>query len=560
MMWRPFRRRRSRDDRLDDELRYHVDRQYDDYLRAGLSPAEARRRVGLEFGSIELAKDECQDIRPWHWLGTTARDVRLGLRGLARERSFTLSVTLILTTGIGATVAMFSVLYGVVLRPLPYSQPHELAMIATHRMLQNQFEGTSGANFVDWRRQSRSFARMSLYRRSSASQVVFESGNGPQRTQEGLVDADFFGLLGATALVGRTFSADESARGDRVVVLSEIFWRDAFGGSIDVIGRTMLVSGAPHTIVGVMSRRFQMPTKETRLWRPLAVMPRWPAQLAIRDADQFEVLGRLQPGISIREAQAEMQVIARRLREDHDVNRNLDIRVTPLLDHIVGESARRGIYLGFAAVLSLLAIAGANAGGLLATRAMRRRGELAIRTALGASRARLIRQLMTEHVALWLAVSAAGLVVAAILLRLLESSGLNGLPRLDNIDLDMASVAIAFLGGLLIVTTCGSVPALAASRTDAGDVFRTRGSDGPSHQRLQRGLVTTQIAGATMLAVVAGLLVQSFVRVQRQDPGYPASNLLAWGERNRQAAGRWQFATRRRPLGDGHRRCRRFAT
>ena len=544
MTWRPFRRR-SRDERLDDELRYHVERQCDDYIREGLTPAEARRRVALEFGPTELAKDECRDVRRLRWLATTARDVRLGLRALARDRLFTLSVTLILTIGIGATVAMFSVLNGVILRPLPYSQPDELAVIATHRILQNQFDGTSGANFVDWRQQSRSFGGMSLYRRSSASQVVFAVADAPQRTQEGLVDAHFFGLLGATALVGRTFSAEESARGDRVVVLSEDLWRKEFGGSVDAIGRSLIVAGAWHTIVGVMPRTFQLPTKETRLWRPLSMMPRWPAQLAIRDGDQFEVLGRLRPGTRIGEAQAEMEIIAHRLRAEHDVNRNLDIRVTPLFDHVVGEGLRRGIYLGFAAVLSLLAIAGANAGGLLAARATRRRGELAIRAALGASRARLVRQLMAEHLTLWVAASSAGLAVAAILLQLLEWSGLDGLPRLDNINLDMPAVAIAFLGGLVVVLMCGSVPALTASRADAVDAFRRRDPGDQSRQPLQRWLVTAQIAGATMLAIMAGLLVQSFVRVQHQDPGYPAANLLI-ARIDRPASPRFFFEARER--------------
>ena len=271
-----FRRRRSHETQLDDELQYHVERQYRDYLRQGLSPAEARRRVGVEFGPVALAKDECRDVRPLHWLETTARDVRFGVRALARERLFTLSVTLILTIGIGATIAMFSVLNGVVLRPLPYSRPHEIAVLSTHRMLQNQFDGTSGANFLDWRRQSQSFADMALYRRTSASQVVFAGADAPQRAQEGLVGADFFDLLGAPPLIGRTFSAEESARGEPVVVLSEGLWREQFGGSDDALTRTLSVAGTPHRIVGVMPRSFQLPTPETRLWRPLASMPRWP--------------------------------------------------------------------------------------------------------------------------------------------------------------------------------------------------------------------------------------------------------------------------------------------
>ncbi len=499
-----FRRRRSHEAQLDDELQYHVERQYRDYLRQGLSPVEARRRVGVEFGPVALAKDECRDVRPLHWLETTARDVRFGVRALARERLFTLSVTLILTIGIGATIAMFSVLNGVVLQPLPYSRPHEIAVLSTHRMLQNQFDGTSGANFVDWRRQSQSFADMALYRRTSASQVVFAGADAPQRAQEGLVGANFFDLLGAPPLIGRTFSAEESARGEPVVVLSEGLWREQFDGSDDALTRTLSVAGTPHRIVGVMPRSFQLPTPETRLWRPLAGMPQWPNTLSVRDGDSFEVLGRLQRGVRIDDARAEMAVIARRLREAHDVNRNLDVRVIPLFDHVVGAGTSRGIWFGFGAVVSLLAIACANAGGLLAARATRRRGELAVRAALGASRGRLVRQLLAENLTLWLAASIAGLLVAAALLQLLAASGPTGLPRIEGVGLDMTAIAIAFLGGLLVVMLCGSVPALVVSRVSAVDAFRTREGSAPPRLRLQRVLVGGQIAGATTLAITAG--------------------------------------------------------
>jgi predicted permease len=522
----PAWRRRSREVQLDAELRDHVERQYDDYVRQGLSPADARRRVALEFGPMELAKDECRDVRPMQWLEITSRDVRLGVRALARERAFTISVTLILAIGIGTTIAMFSVLNGVVLRPLPYARPHELALLASHRMLQNQFDGTSGANFVDWRNHSRSFAAMALYRRTSASQVVFSGAEAPQRAQEGLVGAEFFDLLATPALVGRTFSAEESARGDPVVVLSEGLWREQFGGMDDAVGRTLSVAGKPHRIVGVMPRSFQLPTPETRLWRPLAVMARWPNPLAIRDGDQFEVLGRLRGGVSVDAARAEMAVIAKQLRVEHDVNRNLDVRVTPLFDHVVGAGTRRGIWLGFGAVMSLLAIACANAGGLIAARATRRRGELAVRAALGAGRARLVRQLLAENLVLWVGASTAGLLLAAALLRLLAASGTAGLPRIEDVGLDLTAIAIAFPGGLVVVMLCGSVPALIASHASAADAVRTREGSDPSRLRLQRVLVAAQIAGATTLATTAVLLAQSFFRVQSENPGYPAGNLV----------------------------------
>jgi predicted permease len=523
--WR-FWQRRSRDQRLDDELRDHMERQYQDYLDDGLSPGEARRRVGVEFGSLELAKDECRDVRAWAWLTAAGRDVRIGMRALARERLFALSVTSILTVGLGTTVAMFSVLHAVVLRPLPYARPHELAVVATHRMLQNQFDGTSGANFVDWRRDSRAFAGMTLFRRTTSSQVVFTAAGVPQRAQEGLVDGEFFPLLGVRALVGRTFSAEESARGDRVVVLSEALWQVHFGGSEDAIGDTLLVAGTPHRIVGVMPRSFRLPTSDTRLWRPLSLMGRWPNPLAIRDGDQFEVLGRLHPGVDLDAARAEMAVIAARLRAAHEVDAQLDVRVTPLSEHVLGPSTRRGLWLGFAAVGLLLAIACANAGGLLAARAARRRSEFAVRSALGAGRGRIVRQLLAEHLALWMVASASGVLLAAALLRLFLAQAPAGIPRLDQVQLDLIITAAAFLTGLVVVMICGSVPAVVAARVDSREAFRARDQAGSPRLRLQRALVGLQIAGATTLSILALLLAQSVMRIQQEDPGYPAADLL----------------------------------
>jgi putative ABC transport system permease protein len=344
--------------------------------------------------------------------------------------------------------------------------------------------------------------------------------------QEGLVGPEFFDLLGTPALVGRTFSRQEFDRADRVVVLSESLWRERFGGSESVLGRTLTVAGAEHLIVGVMPRTFQLPTRETRLWRPLSVLPQWLGALSVRDSDQFEVIGRLAPGAGFGEAAAEMHVIGDRLRQAHAANANVDIRIVPLADHVIGERTRRGLWLGFASVLSLLAIACANAGGLLTARAARRRRELAVRSALGASRARLVRQLLAEGVGLWAVASAVGVGLADALIRLLLAYGPRALPRIDEVRLDAAAVAVAFGAGLVVVFACGTVPALAAARADAGAAFRTRDQSGLPRHRLQDFLVAAQVAGALMLVVGAVLFGQSFLRAQGEDPGYPADQLI----------------------------------
>jgi putative ABC transport system permease protein len=527
MSWlRNLWRRRWQERELDAELRFHIERQLDDYVREGLTRDEARRRVQIEFGELELTKDECRDVRPLRWLDDLMRDVPFGFRGLARERLFAVSVTTILAIGIATSVAMFSVLNAVVLRPLPYARPGELATINTHLIAQNRWDGSSLANLVDWRDQSQTFASMTFFGRISVSQVTIAGVDGPQRVQEGLVGPEFFELLGTPALIGRGVSRDEFDRKDRVVVLSEGLWRERFGGSESALGQKLIVAGEEYLVVGVMPRTFQLPTRDTRLWRPMSVQSLWPAALTVRDSDQFEVLGRLAPGVTVEEAAAEMQVIGARLRQAHAENANVDIRIVPLVDHVIGERTRRGMWLAFAAVLSLLAIACANVGGLLTARAARRRRELAVRMALGAGRARLVRQLLAEVVSLWAIASVAGVLLAYLLIRALLAYGPSALPRIDEVSLDATAVAVAFLAGLVVVFVCGTIPALAAAKADAGAAFSTRDQSSLPRHRLQDVLVAAQVAGALMLVVGATLFAQSFLRAQNEDPGYPAGNLV----------------------------------
>ncbi len=526
MSWFQWRRGRSADERLDAELQDHVERFVDDLVKRGVTEVDARRYVRLQLGGLDQAKDACRDVRPFRWLEQFVRDMRLGLRTFGRERLFAASAVGILALGVGASVTMFSVLHAVVLRPLPYARPDELAVLTTHLMVQDRPDGSSMANFLDWREQNRSFAGMTLYRRTIVSAVTFAGIDAPQRAQEGLVGPEFFDVLATPPVIGRTFSHPEFDRAERVVVLSEGFWRERFAGASTVLGHTLEIDGKAHAILGVMPRTFQLPTQDTAFWRPLSVLPIWPDVKSVRGGDQFEVLGRLRSGVTFDEAGAEMQVIAARLRETHAENRNLDIRVSPLIDRVVGSRIRRGMWLGFAAVLCLLLIVCATVGGLLAARAARRRRELAVRWALGAGRGRLARQLLAEAISLWAAASAAGLLLAYALIRLLLAHGPRTLPRIDEIRVDAAGVAVAFFGGFIAVIVCGTIPALVAAKTDATAAFATRDQSGAPRRRLQDFLVAAQIAGAFVLLVGALLFAQSFIRAQSEDPGYPAGSLL----------------------------------
>jgi putative ABC transport system permease protein len=524
--WKNVWRRRTQESELDAELRFHLDRQVEDYINVGLPADEARRRARLEFGNLDWAKEECRDVRPLGWLDELVRDMRLGFRSLGRERLFAASVTIILALGIGMSVTMFSVLNAVVLRPLPYARPGELARLTTHLIVQNRPDGTSVANFLDWQEQSRTFASMTFYRRTIVSTVTFAGIDAPQRAQEGLVGPEFFDVLGVAPVVGRTFSRDEFERGERVVVLGEGLWQDQFARSTAAIGRTLSIDGRDHVVVGVMPRSFRLPTNDTRFWRPVSVLSGWPASKTVRGSDVIEVLGRLAPGVRFEDAEAEMRVIAARLREAHAVNQNMDVRIIPLFDHVVGSQTRRGLWLGFAAVMCLLVIACANVGGLLSARAARRRRELAVRSALGAGRARLVRQLLAESIGLWAVATAGGVLLAYGCIGLLRVYGPRTLPRMDEVGLDFLALALAFAGGLIVVTICGTFPALIAAKTDATAAFGSRDQSSLPRHRVQDLLIAGQIAGALMLLVGAVLFAQSFIRAQREDPGYPAENLL----------------------------------
>jgi MacB-like periplasmic core domain len=216
----------SRDDRIDCEIRDHIERQVADYVASGMSEREARRRVRIEFGGLEQAKEHVRDVRPHQWLSELIRDIRVGFRSLRREPLFAFSVTIILTVAIGASVAMFSVLHTVVLRALPYPRANDLAMIRTHLMLENQPDGTSIPNWVDWQRESKTFAGMTFYIRTAVSPVTFAGRDATQRGQAGLVGPDFFEVVGTPPLIGRTPSREDFDRRDRVVVLSEGLWQE----------------------------------------------------------------------------------------------------------------------------------------------------------------------------------------------------------------------------------------------------------------------------------------------------------------------------------------------
>jgi putative ABC transport system permease protein len=367
---------------------------------------------------------------------------------------------------------------------------------------------------------------MTFYRRTSASTITYAGVDAPIRAQEGLVGPEFFDLLGTPPLAGRPFTGAEFDRAERVVVVSEGLWQEQFARSLDAIGQTLTIDGQPHTVVGVMPRTFQLPTKDTRFWRPFTVLPGWSGLQTVRDGDGIEVLGRMADGVSFDAAVTEMRVIAARLRDAHPVNENVDVRLMPLADFVIGPAPRRSVWLAFAAVTSLLVIACFNVGGLVLARATRRRRELAVRAALGASRPRLVRQLLAEAISLWAIASLSGTLLAYVLIQLVLAYGPRALPRLDEASLEVVALTVAFATGLVVVALAWTLPSIMAARTDAGGAFGTRDETTAPRHRLHDVLIAGQVAGGLVLLVGAMLFARSFFRAQGEDPGYPADGLV----------------------------------
>ncbi|HVI38711.1 MAG TPA: ADOP family duplicated permease, partial [Gaiellales bacterium] len=455
-------------------------------------------------------------------------DLRFALRGLLRRPGFTGVVVLTLALGIGANSAIFSVVNGVLLRPLPYDRPGEVATIWVHWPGNPQGE-LSQPEFWDLREQSRSFTRLAAY--TDGSLTLTGTGE-PERLRAGFMSADALPLLGVAPASGRAFSPDDDRPGAPVaVLLSDGLWRRRFGADPGVVGRTLTLDDNPATIVGVMPRGFQLPTHyagaRAEIWAPLQLDPS--IDRSERGWHWVTVLGRLRPGVGIGAASLEVGALARRMRETYpdEYKPSFGGFAVIAADDLVGE-IRPAILVLLGAVGLLLLIACANVAGLLLARAEARQREIAVRTALGAGTGSLVRQLLTESVVLALAGGIVGAFLADWGVRGLVAAAPPTLPRLDAVHTDGLvlgfTLAVSMLTGILF----GLVPALQAARPDLTTALTEGGRSGSSagRQRFRRGLVIGQIALALMLVTSAGLLIRSFVRIRGVDPGFDPSRLL----------------------------------
>lgn len=509
---------------LDEEIRWHIERETELHVAAGVPPAEARRRALVAFGGVERHKERVRDVRGGRLLDDLVRDVQVGLRAFGRQRAFTLTVLATLGLGMGGTLAMFGVLDGALFRALPYERPGELVLgrVTAGGSLGNT---VSAPDYYDVREEATSFVGLSAFTPFTLQATVTGAGDA-ERVRAPYVAWDLFRTLGVSPVLGRHFLPEEGEPGGAsVLILSHGYWERRFASDPGVLGRVVTLDGTPSAVVGVLPEGFRFPVAAD-VWRP---MVRGGAFAQSRQFHNFVWIGRLAPGVTLEAARAEVDAITARLAELYpESNRDKGMYLVPLHEALVA-GYRTTLWVLTGAVLALLLVACANAASMLLARSSVRTGELALRAVLGAGRGRLVRQLLVENLLLAAGGAAVGLALAGFLQR-----GILALVPLDllgGVEPGLTPRTLwATLGvGVLTLLSFGVLPALRSARTDPGRDLASGGArSGGSREaaRFRSGLVVGQVALTAVLLLVAGLLVRSLSTLRGVDTGFDPRGLV----------------------------------
>ena len=527
--------RRQTPGELEDEFAFHLDMRTQELIQEGWEPGAARAEALRLFGDLEAARAYCRErdqrrgkrhMRA-ELLQELRQDLGYAIRALSRSPGFALVAILTLALGIGANTAIFSVVRGILLRPLPFQQPDRLvAVLATYEG--NPSSYVSPANLVDWRERNRSFSGFSILEESG---LVLTGAGDPELLSGYAVSAGYFDMLGLRPVAGRLGFTDAEAawQGPRVVILNETLWRNRFGADPAVVGRMITLDDRRYEVVGVAPAGSAWPAG-TMLWFPFTFDP---ARLASsRGAVYLNAIARLRPEATLTSADDDMRAVAAALEQEFpDANHAVGATVVPLRERLT-ESIDQPLYILLGGVGFVLLIACSNVAGLLLVRGLAREGELAVRTALGAGRLRLLRQMITESLVLSLLGGATGLALAAAGVRLLIRVAPPSIPRLDAIHIDPQVLAFALGLALLTGLVFGFLPARVVLRPDMSATLREGGRGGQqpgANFKARRLLVAAQLALSVMLLAGAGLLIRSFSRLMQVDPGFRTAGTVSFG-------------------------------
>ena len=516
--------RRQFDADLEEEMRLHLELRQQEHLESGTGADDARAAAQRRFGNPAYLKEESHIAWGWEWFEHLVEDVRYGLRMLRQSPGFTSVAVLTLALGIGANTTIFSIVEAVLLRPLPFPEPDRVVQVLqTPKGL--PYVSVSGEDYFDWESENHTLEGSSI---TTWTQNYNASGAGePETVAIVRTEANFFSVLGTDPALGRGFAPGEDQMGkDHVAVLSHGFWQRHFGGSADALGKTVELNYQPYTVVGILPRWFNYP-QATDIWIPI---DKTVQGTSARGSYSYRVIGRLKHGVTIEQAQSDLSTIAASLAQLYpDTNRDNGVRVVSLKSRLT-QNSRPRLLLLLAAVALVLLVACANVANLLLARAVRREREMALRATLGASKTRILRQLLTESILLSLAGAALGLAGASWCMSLAQSTTWLPIPRENPIRLNTTILIFTVAVSVLVGVLFGLAPALEASRVNLAEALKesTRSVASASRWRraLRDGLVIAEIAISLSLLVGAGLLLRSFARMRSADIGVHAENVL----------------------------------
>jgi predicted permease len=509
---------RTRADRdLDDEIALHVEQTIDEMVRQGVPPGEARRRALASLGSLTARTEECREARGFRWARETMRDARLACRALARRPGFTAVAIAVLALGIGSTSAMFSVVYGALLRPLPYPQADRLVMLSS---VQRTWRLTGVTGLIEAH-----YVNVSAHDRLLGSVATWTTTRSAVRTVGEVtalfvehVTPRFFSVLGVSPTLGRPFAREDNQPGhDAVAVVSNRVWREVLGSKPKVLGASIVVDGRSYAVVGVMPASFRSP-QGGDLWVP------WTVTVDPHNARILPVIARLEPGVSAAQAAAEVQTLAP--RDADEAASDWQSEALPLSDFLVGPT-RTPLLIFSAAIGLVLLVACANAAGLFLARGAERDAELRIRAALGAGRMRLVRHLLVESCLVALAGAAAGVLLAYLTVPAVVAAGaqVGAIPRMQDIHVDGLALAFTLVVAVAVGVISGLAPALRAT----GDLRASAASDRATtgrQERLRGALTVAEIALSIVLLTGAGLMIRSFVHLEHVSLGFHPDQVL----------------------------------